>query len=197
MIRKTLVFVALIIFTSSTASKGIASLDEMPPLSGEQRGGDFTLESSRGKFSLQHLRGKVVLLYFGYTKCPDVCPTSLSLLAQALNELSTDELKSVRGVFVTIDPGRDSLEVLDDYVSYFHPNLIGVTGSDSEVAEVAELYGIQYHQVDLKDSAFGYGVNHSSATYLVTQEGELRFVFPHQTPSIVILQAIRYVLGTE
>ncbi|MCU7946314.1 MAG: SCO family protein, partial [Candidatus Thiodiazotropha sp. (ex Cardiolucina cf. quadrata)] len=129
------------------------------------------------------------------TKCPDVCPTSLAFLTQALNELSDDELKTVQGVFISVDPKRDNFQVLDDYVSYFHPNLMGVTGNDIEIAKVAKLYGAQYYEVALEGSAFGYAVNHSAVTYLITPEGELRFVFPHQTPSSVILEAIQYVLA--
>ncbi|MCU7931915.1 MAG: SCO family protein [Candidatus Thiodiazotropha sp. (ex Codakia rugifera)] len=195
MFRITLFVFTLLITLSSTASDEVSQQDEILDLSGTQLGGDFTLYSSQGEFSLEQLRGKVVLLYFGYTKCPDVCPTSLAFLTQALNELSDDELKAVQGVFISVDPKRDNFQVLDDYVSYFHPNLLGVTGSDSEIAKVAKLYGAQYYEVALEESAFGYAVNHSAVTYLITPEGELRFVFPHQTPSSVILEAIQYVLS--
>ena len=126
MLRLIQIFIALLIISSSVISEEVTQLDEIPDLSAELPGGDFTLLSSQGKFSLKQFRGKVVLLYFGYTKCPDVCPTSLAFLSQALNELSDDELKSVQGVFVSVDPRRDTVQVLDEYVSYFHPNLIGV-----------------------------------------------------------------------
>ncbi|MES9945790.1 MAG: SCO family protein [Candidatus Thiodiazotropha sp.] len=194
MLRLILFFFMFINVFSAVSSSGTSELHDYPGVSGKQLGGDFILHSSQGEFSLEQFRGKVVLLYFGYTKCPDVCPTSLAFLAQALNQLNAEELKSVQGVFISVDPKRDTVQVLDNYASYFHPNLLGVTGSASEIEEVAELYGVQYDEVDLEDSAFGYAVNHSSATYLITQEGELRFVFPHQTPSFVILEAIRYVL---
>ncbi|MEN8131230.1 MAG: SCO family protein [Pseudomonadota bacterium] len=167
----------------------VSGITEAPP------GGDFSLHSSQGPFSLKDLRGKVVLLYFGYTKCPDVCPTSLAFMTQALNELDDDELKDVQGVFVSVDPKRDDFETLDDYLAYFHPNLTGVTGSDAAIAAAAALYGAQYYEVDLKDSAFGYAVNHSAVTYLIGPAGELRFIFPHATNSSVILEAIRYLLG--
>ncbi|PVV13076.1 MAG: cytochrome oxidase assembly protein [gamma proteobacterium symbiont of Ctena orbiculata] len=197
MIRWIPLFFTLLLFTSLATSDDAARHDRTPELSAEQPGGDFTLQSSRGEFALKQFRGKVVLLYFGYAKCPDVCPTSLAVLAQALGELSDDELKMVQGVFVSVDPDRDSFQVLDDYVSYFHPNLIGVTGTAAELAEVAELYGVKYSKVDLEDSAFDYAVDHSSTTYLITPDGELRFMFPHQTPSFVILEAIRYVLTAD
>ncbi|MEW7994783.1 MAG: SCO family protein [Candidatus Thiodiazotropha endolucinida] len=187
-------FTLLILF-SSAASVEMAQKDEILSSRSESPGGDFVLYSSQGKVSLKQFRGKVVLLYFGYTKCPDVCPTSLSIIAQALNELSEEELKSVHGVFISVDPKRDDVQVLDEYVRHFHPNLVGVTGSEGEVAEVARRYGAQYEEVALEGSDFGYAVNHSSVTYLITPEGDLRFMLPHQTPAFVILEAIRYLLA--
>lgn len=197
MFRKTLFFVVLFALFSPATSSDLAQKEMPSDLSGEQLGGDFVLYSSRGKFSLKQLRGKVVLLYFGYTKCPDVCPTSLAILTQALNELSEDELKSVQAVFVSVDPKRDDFQVLDEYVSYFHPGLIGLTGSESEIREVAKLYDVQYEEVALEESAIGYAVDHSALTYLITPNGKLRFMFPHQTPSFVIVEAIRYIFTSE
>ncbi len=184
------------IFFSQAATSG-ESLITIPPPDLDQAflGGEFHLHSSQGDFSLSQLKGKVVVLYFGYTQCPDVCPTSLSIITQALNGLESKELASVRGVFISVDPKRDSYQGLDEYVQYFHPNLIGVTGSDEEIATVAKQYGAQYRVVPLQGSGLGYAVDHSAVTYLITQSGELRFAFPHETPAFVILEAIRYLLS--
>jgi protein SCO1/2 len=160
-------------------------------------GGDFTLSSINGPLSTKSLRGKVILLYFGYTKCPDVCPTSLSFMTQVMNELSEDELQKVVGLFVSVDPKRDSLQTLHDYVNYFHRNYIGVTGTESEVAAVAKLYGAKYHQVKLENSAFGYSVNHSSVTYLIDKTGKLRLIFPHETSPAIMLQGVRHLINEE
>ncbi len=195
MFQKILYLIALLILSASAGSIEVNHEDELLGIIGDLPGGDFTLHSSRGKFSLSHLKGKVVLLYFGYTKCPDVCPTSLSILAQALNELGEDELESVTAVFVSVDPKRDNFQRLDEYVTYFHPKLTGVTGSDDEVAEAARRYGAQYEEVAIEGSDFGYAVNHTAKTYLISSQGDLRFIFPHQTPSFVILEAIRYLLA--
>jgi protein SCO1/2 len=176
------------------AEKQTAQDGRLPKVADAPPGGDFTLHMGDEKFSLEDLRGKVVLLYFGYTKCPDVCPTSLSYMTQALNGLKEDELKKVVGVFVSVDPKRDTPELLKEYVAYFHPSFIGVTGTEKEIAQAARLYGAQYYEVELEGSAFGYAVNHSAATYLIGPGGELRFIFPHNTPSEVITEAIRYVL---
>jgi protein SCO1/2 len=195
MLKKILLFLALTGNFLPVQSADSLPQDKVLDLSGGELGGDFSLHSSQGAFSLQQLRGKLVLLYFGYTKCPDVCPTSLALLSQALNELNKQELNQVQGLFVSVDPKRDSFQVLDEYVSYFHPSLIGLTGSEAEVAKAAKLYGAQYREVKLSDSAFDYAVDHSATTYLITQSGELRFVFPHETPASVILEAIRYLIS--
>ncbi len=197
MIKIIPIAIALLAIFAPAAAEDTAHTDKILSTVNEPQGGDFLLYSSQGEFSLEQQRGKVVLLYFGYSKCPDVCPTTLSTIAQALNELSEEELEYVQGVFVSVDPKRDSYQLLEEYVSYFHPNLIGVTGSESEIAEVAKRYGALYEEVTLEDSDFGYAVNHSADTYLITPEGELRFMFPHGTPSFVILEAIRYLLGSK
>jgi protein SCO1/2 len=174
---------------TSDGQQDLPGIKEAPP------GGDFTLNSADGPVSLRDFRGKVVLLYFGYTKCPDVCPTSLSYMTQALNDLAADALKQVQAIFVSVDPKRDTVEGLKEYVAYFHPNLVGVTGTEKEVADVAALYGAQYYEVELEGSAFGYSVNHSAVTYLITPDGTLRFIFPHGTSPSVIAEAVRYVLS--
>ncbi|MEJ1298184.1 MAG: SCO family protein [Candidatus Sedimenticola sp. (ex Thyasira tokunagai)] len=189
-----LLFLLLVPVSTYAGGEALAA-DEVPGIEEAPPGGGFTLQSADGPVSLDALRGKVVLLYFGYTKCPDVCPTSLSFMTQALNEMTDDELAKVQGVFVSVDPKRDTVESLKEYVEYFHPNLVGITGTEQEVAEVAALYGAKYYEVALEGSAFGYSVNHSAVTYLITPQGDLRFIFPHGTSPSVILEAVRYLLA--
>lgn len=194
-LKTTILLLGLICSFVALAEDQPAQKDAVPGITEAPPGGDFTLHSSKGPFLLKDNRGKVVLLYFGYTKCPDVCPTSLSFMTQALNGLDEEELKKTLGVFISVDPKRDDFELLDEYVAYFHPNLMGVTGSEKEIADAAALYGAQYYEVELEGSAFGYSVNHSSVIYLIAPDGELRFIFPHGAPSSVILEAIRHVLA--
>lgn len=179
------------------AGATIPTPEEAPQISAAPVGGEFLLYSSKGPVALSDFRGKVVLLYFGYTKCPDVCPTSLSIMTQALNGLSESELIGVQSIFISVDPQRDTYEALDEYADYFHPNLMGITGTPEQVAEVAARYGARYYQVELEGSSFGYAVNHSSVIYLLSQQGVLHFLFPHATPSSVILEAIRYQLSSQ
>jgi len=168
--------------------------DEIPDTAAAPPGGDFTLESYKGPVSLHDFKGKLVMLYFGYTSCPDVCPTSLGHMVAALGELSPDELQQVQPIFISVDPGRDSVDQLKEYVEWFQPGFIGLTGSEEQVAKVAKQYGAKYYQVELEGSGFGYAINHSAAIYLIDQDGTLRFAFPHKTPASVISEAMRHLL---
>ncbi len=103
--------------------------DSPARLPGAPQGGDFTLQSPDGPLALHDLRGKVVLVYFGYTMCPDICPTSLAFSAQGLNQLDKSELDSVKMLFITVDPERDTLERVKEYAGFFHPIIVGLTGS--------------------------------------------------------------------
>ncbi len=160
------------------------------------KGGDFVLNSASGPVSLDSMRGKVVVLYFGYTMCPDVCPTSLTLLASALNELSKEELEQVRGLFISVDPDRDSLEHLQTYAAFFHPNLQGISGTREQVAAVAKQYGAAYRKSE-GDSAMGYVVDHTADLYVIDQNGQLHDSVRHGAPPSEILKVLRRVLGTE
>ncbi|MEN8168702.1 MAG: SCO family protein [Pseudomonadota bacterium] len=161
---------------------------------GQPSGGDFTLQSANGPISLKGLRGKVVLLYFGYTSCPDICPTSLTMMRIALSQLSEKELAQIQGIFVSVDPQRDTPERLAEYSNHFHPSISGVTGTDEQVAKVAKQYGAIY-QVAEGDSAMGYTVDHSSVTYVIDQQGRLTSTLPHGALPKSILQEIRSLLN--
>ncbi len=143
-----------------------STLPEAPP------GGDFVLDSADGPLDTATLRGKLVLIYFGYTYCPDICPTSLAATSQALNSLTPSELAQVKTVFVSVDPERDTPARLKDYVAFFHPTIVGVTGSPKAVAAAAKKYGAVYARQDIASTA-SYVVDHSAWTYIVTPDGRL------------------------
>jgi len=157
-------------------------------------GGDFTIETQEGDLSLKDLRGKVVVLYFGYTKCPDICPTSLALLTQALNQLSEKELAEIQSIFVSVDPERDNVTRLKEYAAYFHPNIIGATAEKEVIDKITKQYGAAYRMVD-SDSAAGYLVDHSSYTYLIDKQGKLRKTLAHGTAPDIVLKEIRKLLA--
>jgi protein SCO1/2 len=159
-------------------------------------GGDFTLHSADGPVALKDLRGKVVLVYFGYTFCPDICPTSLAYTSQALDQLSKDELARTQVLFVSVDPDRDTLKKLKEYGAFFHPNVLGITGSKQEVAAVAKLYGASYSKQNT-GSAGGYVVDHSAATYVVDPTGKMVATLQHGTPPAEVAKAIRAAMQAK
>ncbi len=156
----------------------------------QAKGGDFTLNSSKGAVSLADFRGKVSLIYFGYTMCPDICPTNLSMMANAFTQLSGQELKGVQGIFISVDPERDTLERLAEYTHYFHPSILGLTAAPEVIKEVADRYGVAYQKV-VQDSATNYVVDHTSETYVIDPNGQLVERLPHATPPAKILVAIK------
>ena len=158
------------------------------------RGGDFVLHGPQGPVALADYRGKVVLIYFGYTWCPDVCPTSLSLLAQAIADLEPAERERVQALFISVDPERDTAERLREYTPFFHPALIGLSGSSEQIASVAESYGSSY-QKQPANAAGHYAVDHSSATYVVDPHGRLAGSLPHGSSPAQIAAFIRQQLA--
>ncbi len=165
----------------------------MLELASKPTGGDFTLAASGGAVHLGDLRGRIVLIYFGYTACPDVCPTNLFLIAKALDALSEAERAHVQVLFISVDPQRDDVQRLADYVDYFHPNILGITGSAEQVAEVAALYGAAYRRIDT-ETAMGYLVDHSAYTYVIDASGKLVQTLDHATAPDEIVKTLRELL---
>jgi protein SCO1/2 len=158
-------------------------------------GGDFTLQSDQGPVSLKDFRGKVVALYFGYMSCPDICPTSLWNLSQAMKELPPEKAEQVQGIFISVDPDRDSPKAMGMFVKGFYPTFIGLTDEKEKVDKVVRQYGVVYQKVPLKDSAMGYVVDHSSVIYLIDREGVLQNMIPHDTDPQIIRDALLELLG--
>ncbi len=162
---------ALIVFALQPGNRVTAQTERLRVR--HDLGGDFTLTTHHGeKAGLQDYRGQVVLLYFGYTTCPDVCPMTLSHLKMAISRLG-ERAEKVQVLFVTIDPERDTPERLRDYVPFFHTNFIGLTGTPDEITKTAELYRVQYFR-EASPSAAGYFMAHTDAVFLVDQYGRYR-----------------------
>jgi protein SCO1/2 len=128
------------------------------------------------------MRGDIVLLFFGYTSCPDVCPTTLSEMKRVLAELGSNA-GQVQVIFVTVDPERDTPQKLRDYVSIFNPAFIGLSGSMEELQEVWSDYGVYREEEQLPNSATGYLVNHTARVYLIDRDGNLRLSYSFGTPT--------------
>lgn len=205
MSRRTSLVIASVLLLSLAAAAALYRVSRDRPgqdlsvlhLAAPPTGGDFVLRSAAGPVALTNLRGKVVLLYFGYTACPDICPTNLAFIASALRRLDAAELDAVRAIFVSVDPARDDVQRLATYVAYFHPNILGVTGTPDAVARVARLYGAAYRRVDQTGSAMGYLVDHSAQTYVIDRQGRLARTLDHATPPDAIARTLRELLSAR
>lgn len=160
-------------------------------------GGDFTLESDAGPVSLSDYRGKVVPIYFGYTFCPDICPTTLGAMTAALEKLTPEERAQVQGLFISVDPERDTPQRVGEYASHFHPNMQGLTGSPEAIAEVAKRYLVIYEKVEMQDSAMGYAVDHSSIIYVVGKDGVVSSLVHHGGSPDDIVKSLRDALAEK
>lgn len=139
------------------------------------QGGPVELPSTRGDFSLSQLDDdQLAVLFFGYTSCPDVCPMSMAVVRQAMAELDGASRERVVPVMISVDPERDTLERLTEYTGYFGDAFIGATGSQAQLKEVAERYGVVWRRVETPESAMEYTIDHSSSLYLVDRDGRIR-----------------------
>jgi protein SCO1/2 len=137
------------------------------------KGGDFTLNSFAGPVTLKELRGKLVLLFFGYTACVDVCPMTLWSITKAFSTLNADELDRVTAIFISLDPERDTPAVLQKYTEYFHPNITGVTDNMEVLTQLISDYGVSYEKKVEPDSALGYVIYHTPDILVVDSGGQL------------------------
>jgi protein SCO1/2 len=157
-------------------------------------GGHFELVDTSGReVTDQTFRGKWMLVYFGYTSCPDACPTTLSEISLALDALGPLAPK-VQPIFITIDPERDTPTVLADYVKTFDPRIVALTGSTEQIAAAAKAYRVSYARVATGDGG-NYLMDHSSIVYLMDPAGRLSTFFPPDTTSERIVDALRQLLA--
>lgn len=141
-------------------------------------GGPFTLTDQTGReVTDADYRGRYLLVYFGYTYCPDVCPTELGKIVQALGQMPEEVAAQVTPVLVTIDPERDTPEALAQYVALFDPRVVGLTGTPEQIAAVADEYNVYYSRVEDEEDPTRYAMDHSVYTYLVGPDGAVRNVF--------------------
>lgn len=135
-------------------------------------GGDFTLQSKTGPFTLANLKGKPSILYFGFTSCPDICPLSLSRLTRALDKIDPKIHDKINKVFISVDYKRDTPQQVSTYAAHFG-NFIGLTGTKEEIEDITKKYAVHFQFVELKNSAMKYTVDHTSRFYLLNKDGVL------------------------
>ncbi|MDH5324414.1 MAG: SCO family protein [Gammaproteobacteria bacterium] len=161
-------------------------------------GGDFTLHSSAGPVSLKNFRGKVVLMYFGFSHCPDICPTTLKTWAQALDSLDPAAQDRVQGLFISIDPQRDTLKWLEKFTHYFHSSILGLSGSQQELQQVADLYQVKYrveYSQNRPDEVIK--VEHTPFVYIINPHGGIHTLLPHDSSTAGVLNAVELALTLQ
>lgn len=156
-------------------------------------GGPFSLVDHTGKrVSDADFRGKLLLVFFGFTFCPDICPTELQTITLALDELGPEAAR-VQPIFITVDPDRDDPPALADYLSNFHPSFVGLTGTPAEIAAVARAYRVYFAKARVPNTESEYTVDHSGFVYLMDGEGRYRAHFAAGAPPEKIVAGIRAV----
>jgi protein SCO1 len=158
-------------------------------------GGPFTLVGRDGKpVTDQAFRGKYMLVFFGFTHCPDICPAELQVMAAALDELGP-KANEVIPIFITLDPERDTPKVVADYVANFSPRFVGLTGSPEQVAEAAKAYRVVYSKFQEEGAKpDDYSVDHSALVYLMGKNGEYLTHFAYGTPVAKLTETLRSYL---
>ncbi len=162
----------------------------VPSVAPASIGGPFTLTAHDGRVvSDQDFAGKYRLIFFGYTFCPDICPTELQTIGQAM-DLMGDAGGDVQPLFITIDPARDTAPVLADYVKLFHPAILGLTGTDAQIAAVAKAYRVYFARSQEPASGDTYLMDHSTFSYLMAPDGSFITVFAKGTTAEQMVAAI-------
>lgn len=165
-------------------------------VSGTGIGGPFTLTDQTGKrVTSDEVIDGPTLIYFGYTFCPDVCPVDVAVMAAAVDLLDEQGFK-VKPVFITVDPARDTPDVLAYYTEAMHPRMVGLTGTEEEIRAVADAYKVYYQRIDTADSAAGYLMNHSTLTYFMMPDG-IRAMFRNKFPPQEMAGEVARILSRE
>jgi protein SCO1 len=161
-----------------------------------QFGGPFSLTDHGGRrVTDADYRGRFMLVYFGFTRCTDTCPVDLPIIAQALDKVGPLADK-VAPLFVTVDPANDTVAVMAEYVAAFHPKLIGLTGSEAEIAAVAKAYKVHRRKLTQHHHGKGeYAVDHGSLTYLMGREGRFVTLLPHNSGAERLAAILTKYLG--
>lgn len=190
--RRSFLFAALGCFgldVNCSRTHASASLPILPV------GGDFALTDHNGHpFQLSSLRGKAVLIFFGYTSCPDACPTTLSKLSSVYTRLG-DDAKRVKTLYISVDPERDTPAVLKADLGNFDLDALGLTGSKADIDKAVALYKAQYEIIPTPESAMKYTVAHSTTVYALDTEGRTRIEFPYEAPIDDIAKGVKAILA--
>lgn len=186
--KKILLVMAMLMLVSCCAKKEAFLATD---ITGSELGGELNLPDFNGKIRhLADFRGKVVVLFFGYTHCPDICPTTLSEMADTMKHLGK-RAKEVQVIFVTVDPKRDTPELLAQYVPAFHPQFLALRGTEAQTQELASKFKIFYQK---HGEGPNYAIDHSSGTFIFDKEGRLRLLVSYGAGEKVLTHDIGMLL---
>ena len=172
-----------------------AGTRESAALQAPSIGGPFTLTATDGStVTDETYRGKIMLAYFGYTSCPDACPTALNDIAEALAELGP-LADRIQPLFITIDPERDTREVLANYVRAFDPRIVGLTGTPEQIAAAAKAYGVYYAPYKTADAPDGYLMDHTSVVFVMNEAHRFVASFTQDTPATQMADRLRRLIA--
>lgn len=186
MLKKNILYIAVLILAILITV--ISYFDQKKQTTDQQSlGGDFSIPAAQGSlsepekeiFKLQDYRDKVVVLYFGYASCPDICPTALAIIGNTLKKLPTQIQAQIQPLFISVDPERDKLSTLSEYVQYFYPTMISATDSTANINKLVTQYGAFYRINKDTDSAMGDSVYHTSTVYIIDKKGNLVSTIAH------------------
>ncbi len=156
---------------------------------------DLALTDQHGDpYSLAQEEGKVALIYFGYTTCPDLCPTTLNDFAIVKEELG-DEADEVEFIMVTFDPERDTQARMREYLNFFDPDFIGLRGDDAQTEQFLKDYGVTIKRVEYPNSSTGYLIDHTALIYVIDKEGKLRLTYPYGTDPAMITEDVQHLIS--
>ncbi|PXA71036.1 MULTISPECIES: SCO family protein [Vibrio] len=142
------------------------------PVQPNQIGGNFSLHTALGDINLEDYQGKVVVLYFGYLSCAEVCPASMGVMSAAFRMLPDEVGDNVQGLFISVDPSRDDLTSLHQFAQHFDPRIKGATGSAEDINKITNQYGVYYDMVNMQNSALSYTVDHVSRFFVIAPTGQ-------------------------
>lgn len=187
--------IAVVVLAGVLATPGVIIASEENQVFIDEKGERYRLTTHTGEpFHSSMIDGKVVMAVFGFTHCPDVCPMELTRVASVLEKINPqgDQVdQKVAGLFVSLDPDRDTIEKLSEYVPYFHSSIIGISGQASEIDRIANSLGIRYERVDQDD---GYTIDHSTGVYMLGTDGTVQAIAPFGSSADHLLKVVNELL---
>ncbi len=180
----TLLLVMVLFFATSEQDWGQKTPSQFADL-----GGEFSVETQSGTIHLSDFKGQTVVMYFGFLNCPDVCPNSMLTIQRALKKLTAQEKEQVQVILISVDPDRDDVDALADYVAFYDDNFIGATANKAVIDQITQQYAA-FYSVDASDD---YQVTHSSRYYVIDGEGQLQDAMRHSTTANELAARIRSV----